>query len=97
MSTEETDDILDYDEEQDALELDPKSTENKQQPNQVMRGEYVTLHSSGFREFLLKPELLRAINICGFEHPSEGSEKISQYHHDPPHDTLSHPLHSISL
>jgi len=29
------------------------------------------LHSSGFREFLLKPELLRAIGDCGFEHPSE--------------------------
>jgi len=32
---------------------------------------YVALHSSGFREFLLKPELLRAIADCGFEHPSE--------------------------
>jgi len=32
---------------------------------------YVAIHSSGFREFLLKPELLRAIADCGFEHPSE--------------------------
>jgi len=32
---------------------------------------YVALHSAGFREFLLKPELLRAIGDCGFEHPSE--------------------------
>jgi ATP-dependent RNA helicase UAP56/SUB2 len=32
---------------------------------------YVAIHSSGFREFLLKPELLRAIVDCGFEHPSE--------------------------
>jgi ATP-dependent RNA helicase UAP56/SUB2 len=32
---------------------------------------YVGIHSSGFREFLLKPELLRAIADCGFEHPSE--------------------------
>jgi len=30
-----------------------------------------TLHSSGFREFLLKPEILRAISDSGFEHPSE--------------------------
>jgi ATP-dependent RNA helicase UAP56/SUB2 len=29
------------------------------------------IHTSGFREFLLKPELLRAIVTCGFEHPSE--------------------------
>lgn len=30
------------------------------------------IHSSGFKDFLLKPELLRAIQDCGFEHPSEG-------------------------
>ena len=27
--------------------------------------------SAGFKDFLLKPEILRAINDCGFEHPSE--------------------------
>lgn len=32
---------------------------------------YVSIHSSGFKDFLLKPELLRAIMDCGFEHPSE--------------------------
>jgi len=49
--------------------LNPRPT-----PNQRMykkKGDYVTLHSSGFRELLLKPELLRAIADCGFEHPSE--------------------------
>lgn len=30
------------------------------------------MHISGFRDFLLKPELNRAIQDCGFEHPSEG-------------------------
>merc|ERR1711915_577406 len=30
-----------------------------------------SIHSSGFRDFLLKPEILRAIVDCGFEHPSE--------------------------
>jgi ATP-dependent RNA helicase UAP56/SUB2 len=28
------------------------------------------VHSTGFRDFLLKGELLRAIADCGFEHPS---------------------------
>ena len=28
------------------------------------------MHSAGFREFLLKPELLRSIQDAGFEHPS---------------------------
>lgn len=36
------------------------------------KGSYVGIHSTGFKDFLLKPELLRAITDCGFEHPSEG-------------------------
>lgn len=36
------------------------------------KGSYVGIHSTGFRDFLLKPELVRAIGDCGFEHPSEG-------------------------
>ena len=37
---------------------------------------YVGIHSSGFRDFLLKPELLRSIVDSGFEHPSEGKVLI---------------------
>ena len=29
------------------------------------------IHASGFRDFILKPECLRAVVDCGFEHPSE--------------------------
>jgi len=69
-------DLLDY-EEEDQVEaaatngaaaangdatVDKKST---------VKGNYVSIHSSGFRDFLLKPEILRAIGDCGFEHPSE--------------------------
>jgi ATP-dependent RNA helicase UAP56/SUB2 len=36
------------------------------------KGSYVGIHSTGFKDFLLKPELSRAITDCGFEHPSEG-------------------------
>lgn len=43
------------------------ATESKDQ-----KGSYVGVHSTGFRDFLLKPELLRAISDLGFEHPSEG-------------------------
>jgi ATP-dependent RNA helicase UAP56/SUB2 len=35
------------------------------------KGSYVGIHSTGYRDFLLKPELLRAISDLGFEHPSE--------------------------
>lgn len=41
-----------------------------------VKGSYVSIHSSGFRDFLLKPELLRAIIDCGFEHPSEGDAAL---------------------
>lgn len=36
------------------------------------KGSYVGIHSTGFRDFLLKDQLIRAITDCGFEHPSEG-------------------------
>eukprot|EP01025_Chloroclados_australasicus_P037043 TRINITY_DN3771_c0_g4_i1.p2 TRINITY_DN3771_c0_g4~~TRINITY_DN3771_c0_g4_i1.p2 ORF type:complete len:443 (-),score=56.25 TRINITY_DN3771_c0_g4_i1:198-1526(-) len=32
---------------------------------------FVGVHSTGFKDFQLKPELLRSIQDCGFEHPSE--------------------------
>jgi ATP-dependent RNA helicase UAP56/SUB2 len=34
------------------------------------KGHYVGIHASTFRDFILKPELLRAVVDCGFEHPS---------------------------
>lgn len=34
---------------------------------------YVGIHATGFKELMLKPELLQAITDCGFEHPSEGA------------------------
>ena len=33
---------------------------------------FLGIHSTGFKDFLLKTELLKAIVDCGFEHPSEG-------------------------
>ncbi|KAI9175489.1 Suppressor of the cold-sensitive snRNP biogenesis mutant brr1-1 [Blastocladiella emersonii ATCC 22665] len=43
------------------------------------KGSYAGIHATSFRDFLLKPELLRAITDCGFEHPSEvQQETISQ-------------------
>merc|ERR1712028_327777 len=38
---------------------------------ETKKGNYAAIHASGFRDFLLKPELLRATVDCGFEHPSE--------------------------
>jgi ATP-dependent RNA helicase UAP56/SUB2 len=62
------DDLIDYEEEDEShVIIDPKSTTT----DSTKKGSYVGIHQTGFRDFLLKPELLRAIVDCGFEHPSE--------------------------
>mmetsp|Transcript_15335 Transcript_15335/g.36477 ORF Transcript_15335/g.36477 Transcript_15335/m.36477 type:complete len:435 (-) Transcript_15335:340-1644(-) len=58
--------LVDY-EEVDAPEGDTKPTNDAAQNKKG----YVGIHATGFKDFLLKPELLRAIQDCGFEHPSE--------------------------
>merc|ERR1711907_225144 len=72
----------DYDE--DAL-LDYEDDENmandekKEETEGGGKKGYVGIHTSGFKDFLLKPELQRAIQDCGFEHPAEvQSECIPQ-------------------
>jgi len=60
--------LLDYDEDQaEAV----NEVVNDVGIKKDVKGTYVSIHSSGFRDFLLKPELLRSIVDCGFEHPSE--------------------------
>ena len=60
MSTEE--DIIDYEEEVPG-DICMGTLSETPQPS---------IHSSGFRDLLLKPELLRAIKDRGYEHPSQG-------------------------
>jgi len=61
--------LLDYEEDDDKT-VDGSAAKPT---GEVAKKGYVGIHSSGFRDFLLKPELLRAIQDCGFEHPSEGT------------------------
>ena len=68
--TEAENEILDYEEEEN--EAAPEVAVGDVVAKKDVKGTYVSIHSSGFRDFLLKPELLRAIVDCGFEHPSEG-------------------------
>jgi ATP-dependent RNA helicase UAP56/SUB2 len=81
-AADHADDLIDYEEEDEqtiqqeaaaaqqaeALNADDEDKKDK-------KGSYVGIHSTGFRDFLLKPELLRSIVDCGFEHPSEGMGK----------------------
>lgn len=62
--------LLDYEEDEEPQA--PTESSTPAPPKKDVKGSYVSIHSSGFRDFLLKPELLRAIVDCGFEHPSEG-------------------------
>jgi len=65
-------DLLDYEEEEQAEQTTETPAENGTiAKKEGVKGTYVSIHSSGFRDFLLKPEILRSIVDCGFEHPSE--------------------------
>lgn len=77
MSAEETKVVVDDDDQEELVDYsdhedagDDGATEAKTNKKQVKKG-YVGIHSSGFRDFLLKSELLLAVTDCGFEHPSE--------------------------
>lgn len=67
----DNEDLLDYEDEDQAETTAVEATTDIATKEKV-KGTYVSIHSSGFRDFLLKPEILRAIVDCGFEHPSEG-------------------------
>lgn len=61
--------LLEYSDTEEAAPASTETTEAKTES--ASKGSYVGVHASGFKDFLLKPELLRAITDCGFEHPSE--------------------------
>lgn len=70
MSGDGNEDLVYDDEVEETLnETNAEKTDAK--GSESARDTYVAIHSSSFREFLLKPELLLAITDCGFEHPSE--------------------------
>ena len=78
---EEEEELLDYEEEDVApkAKAAAKAADGggKAKGGDSKKKGYVGMHSTGFRDFLLKPELLRAIVDCGFEHPSEGEKSVS--------------------
>jgi len=67
---EDIENLIDYDSDEEAL---PETGGKAKKPatKKSDADTYSGVHLSSFREFLLKPELLRAIGDCGFEHPSE--------------------------
>jgi len=78
MSAEEKSTIVPVEDDQEEFpdyeEENGDETNAPDQPEEakeVKKGSYAGIHSSGFRDFLLKSELLLAVTDCGFEHPSE--------------------------
>jgi ATP-dependent RNA helicase UAP56/SUB2 len=65
MSTTNDDEFIDYDEDDNVQETKQEETK------EIKKGHYVGMHTSNFRDFILKPELIRAVVDCAFEHPSE--------------------------
>ena len=74
MASHDNEDLIDYEEDEETLQPEPTtktSTLSRAAANGAQNGEdtkkgsYVGIHSTGFRDFLLKPELLRAITDCG--------------------------------
>lgn len=66
--------LLDYSDTEEAAPAAEQGGEENAangEESQPAKGSYVGVHSTGFKDFLLKGELLRAIQDCGFEHPSE--------------------------
>ncbi|KAH7358256.1 ATP-dependent RNA helicase SUB2 [Plectosphaerella cucumerina] len=78
MSGQQEEDLIDYSDEEIQTNETAAASNGKKGAdaaaagtNVDKKGSYVGIHATGFRDFLLKPELLRAIGDCGFEHPSE--------------------------
>jgi len=74
MASHDGEDLIDYEEDEETLQPEPTSkptalsttaANGAQNGEDTKKGSYVGIHSTGFRDFLLKPELLRAITDCG--------------------------------
>jgi ATP-dependent RNA helicase UAP56/SUB2 len=68
---EEDQPLVDFEEDQQEDAAPAETGDKKTVPKEVKKGSYSGVHHTGFRDFLLKAELLNAITDCGFEHPSE--------------------------
>ena len=60
---------------------------------------HISNSAASFRDFLLKSEILKAINDCAFEHPSKGTvpQDRETYPHNRPHQVSCWQLSSFTL
>jgi ATP-dependent RNA helicase UAP56/SUB2 len=62
-------DVLDYEEIEIEEPVEKKAGSGAGGDNKLT---YSSIHSTSFKDHMLKNELLRALQDCGFENPSEG-------------------------
>ncbi|KAF8213627.1 ATP-dependent RNA helicase SUB2 [Mycena galopus ATCC 62051] len=74
MSSHDNEDLIDFEDEHEVVpngSSAPVTNGATGDDDDKEKKNFSGIHSTGFRDFLLKPELLRAISDLGFEHPSE--------------------------
>ena len=59
---------MDYDDEVEQAEDSAAAAGGE---GEAKKGSYAAIHATGFKDFMLKTEILRAVTGAGFEHPSE--------------------------
>jgi len=74
MSSNDNEDLIDYEDDHDvpngaAASIGAAGAADGEGDKE--KKNFSGIHATGFRDFLLKPELIRAISDLGFEHPSE--------------------------
>jgi len=74
---EDISDLVDYEEEENVNLTENAEAKSQDKVKELKKGSYVGINSSGFRDFLLKSELLLAVTDCAFEHPSEGTQAFT--------------------
>ena len=72
QASNDQEDLIDYEEEEEVQQPTAAATAGAGAGGAAVdgkaadkKGSYVGIHSTGFRDFLLKPELVRAITDCG--------------------------------
>ena len=62
--------VLDYDEIEEVEDKEAQAADGDQGGENKLT--YSSIHSTSFKDHMLKYELQRALQDCGFENPSEG-------------------------
>ncbi|OIR59184.1 MAG: ATP-dependent RNA helicase SUB2 [Amphiamblys sp. WSBS2006] len=66
----QNEELVDYEEDHSEKQGGRRGARRGAKARDIKKG-HAGVHATGFKDFLLKDELMRALTDCGFEHPSE--------------------------